>query len=109
MPSPAVLQPTLAVGGMTFQSVGTVNDTLLIRSSPVPVSVTLTFCKKATAVSSAVDTSPAATSPATGVTRRFSTTVLLSVGGASCVSASGTPSRVGLPAANASGIVELST
>ena len=77
----SVPKPVIPEASNTFQSVGTVNDTVLIRSSLVPVSVTLTCCKKATAVSSAVDTSPAATSYATGVTRRFSTTVLLLTSG----------------------------
>ena len=52
----------------------------------MPVSVTLTCCKKATAVSSAVDTFPAATSPARGAICKLSRT-LLSVKSASAIGA----------------------
>ena len=82
----SVPKPVIPEASNTFQSVGTVNDTVLIRSSPVPVSVTLTCCKKATAVSSAVDTSPAATSPARGGICKFRIT-LLSVKSASAIGA----------------------
>ena len=70
-PSPLTLHPPLLLGAVTSQPVGISNATCVMTSVPVPVSVTLTFCRKATAVSSLVETSPAATSPATGVTCRF--------------------------------------
>ena len=69
-PSPLVLHPPLLLGAVTSQPVGISNSTFVMTSVPVVVSVTVTFCRKATAVSSLVETSPAATSPATGVTCR---------------------------------------
>ena len=70
-PFPLKLHSPLLVGAVTTQLVGISNSTCVMTSVPVVVSVTLTFCRKATAVSSLVETSPAATSPATGVTCRF--------------------------------------
>ena len=70
-PSPLTLHPPLLLGAVTSQPVGISNATCVMTSLSVLVFVTLTFCRKATAVSSLVVTSPAATSPATGVTCRF--------------------------------------
>ena len=66
---------------MTVQPLGTVNETEPITSVPVPVSVTLTPARKATAVSSTVDTFELVASPALGLTSKSSATELVRVAG----------------------------